>query len=130
MQFYVHLSSISTSPPDLFVAEGDDGFDAGGLGSGNPAAKEGDGQKEEGGTDEAEWVAGLEAVKHGLNEADEGEDEGKAGNDAEEGEPGGFAKDHGPDLSALRAESEADADLVGALGDGIGHDAVNADAGE
>ena len=50
--------------------------------------------------------------------------------DADDGEPGALADDHGADAGALGSEGEADADLVGALGDGVGHDAVDADAGE
>ena len=41
-----------------------------------------------------------------------------------------FAEDEGADLPGLRAEREADVDLLGPLSDDVDHDAVDADPGE
>ena len=48
----------------------------------------------------------------------------------DDGEPGGFAEDHAEHLAGLGAERHADADLAGAAGYVVGHEAVDADAGE
>ena len=112
------------------MAEGLHGLYAGGSGGGDPAGGQGDGEEEEAGGGEGDGVVGAEAVEHGFDEAAEGEGGGEAGGDADDGEPGAFAEDHGADSGALGSEGEADADLVGALGDGVGHDAVDTDAGE
>ena len=71
-----------------------------------------------------------EAVEHGADEAGEQECCSEAGGYAEDGEPGGFAEDHAEHLAGLRAEGHADADFAGAAGYVVGHEAVDADAGE
>src|SRR6185369_11190706 len=55
---------------------------------------------------------------------------GEANGDTDNCKPSAFAQHHTADAGALGSEGEADANLIGALGDGIGHDAVDTDAGQ
>ena len=54
----------------------------------------------------------------------------RADGDADEGESGGLDDDAELDACAGCAERHADADLLGALRDGVGDDAVDAERGE
>ena len=107
------------------------GSDAGGAVGGDPAGDQRHDQQEQGGGGKGEGVAGFEAVQHGLDQADEGERRTDADDDAGEGEPAGFAQ--GPMARIwLRTAPRARRMPIslGALGDGVGHDAVDADARE
>jgi hypothetical protein len=73
---------------------------------------------------------GFQAVEHCADEAGEGDGCGEASDDADDCEPGAFAEDHEEDLTGASSEGHADADLVGAASYVVGHDAVDADAGE
>ncbi len=112
------------------MAEGLHGIDAGGAARRTVGCCDGDRQEDQGGGDEGGGVGGLKTVEHGADEASQGDGCDEAGCDSEDREAGAFAEDHEQDLAGACAEGHADADLAGAAGDVVGHDAVDADAGE
>jgi len=65
-----------------------------------------------------------------ADEAGEAEGSGETDGDANECERRAFAEDHEQDLASAGAKSHANSDLAGAACDVVGHDAVDADAGE
>ena len=67
--------------------------------------------------------------QRGDGSGDEQGGEG-AGRDADEGQAEGFDEDAALDVGGGCAEGHADADLLRALGDGVGDDAVDAEGGE
>ncbi len=69
-------------------------------------------------------------VEPGGEKFGEGEAEGDAGDEAGGDGGGGGAEDEAGDVAGGGAECEADAEFVGAGGDGVGDDAVEADDGE
>ena len=73
---------------------------------------------------------GGDAEEDGAEEAGEEEGGDEAGEDAEGGELEGAGENELEDVGAGRAERDADADLFVSLGDEIGDDAVDAEAGE
>jgi hypothetical protein len=70
----------------------------------------------------AEEQAG-DCARHGLGG-------GRAHGDAYEHQHKGVAQDHAPDGGALGAQSHADSDFIGAAGNVVGHQAIDADAGQ
>src|SRR5882762_116614 len=71
-----------------------------------------------------------EAEELALDYAGERQGRGYAGNYADGYEQEDFAHDHPDDVATGGAEGHANADFAGALGDGVGHDAVEADDSE
>ena len=72
------------------------------------------------------WIA----KEHIGDEARAGEGDGDADRDSDSDEEKYLAHDEPADIGAFRAEGHADADFVGAAGDHVGHQTVDADAGE
>src|SRR5260370_38515601 len=73
---------------------------------------------------------GGEAEKLALDYAGQCKGGGDAGNYADGYQQEDFAHDHPDDVAASGTEGHANADFAGALGDGVGHDAVEADDSE
>src|SRR6266849_5682035 len=71
-----------------------------------------------------------EAEELALDYAGQCKGGGDAGGYADGYQQEDFAHDHPDDVAACGAEGHANADFAGALGDGVGHDAVEADDSE
>jgi hypothetical protein len=75
-------------------------------------------------------IPGFDAEEEAGDEAGEAEGRADADDDANDGEAHAMPDDEGADAGAVGAESHADAHLLGALLDGVGHEAVDADGGQ
>src|ERR1700754_5001608 len=104
--------------------QGGDGVDVGGAAGGNPAGDERDDEEQRGDQGEGCDVPWPDAVEQAGGEARGGESEGNADEQCDDGETHSSADDHGLHLGGACAEGHADADLAGALADGVAHDAV------
>src|ERR1700676_1350725 len=116
--------------PGSLVAKGDEGVGAKGAARGNVVREERDDAESDGNHEEGLRVARANAEEKMGKVAREGEGSGNAEGGAHEGEAGALAENEAKDVLVLRAEGDANADFVGALGDRVGHDAVDADDGE
>src|ERR1700739_1279717 len=114
----------------LLVAEGDYGIDAGGAAGWEVAGEKASGQESDWGEEEGPRIEGGDAPELGLQNAQRGEGDTEAENDAAADKEKSFAKDEGEDIGGERAESHADAEFVGLQGDGIGHNTEETDEGE
>ena len=103
-------------------------FDGGCAAGGNVAGDDGCGEEKDGDSEECGEVDRLHAVECALHgSADEvGSDE--ADGEADAGENHAFPDDEGDDAAAVCAERHAEGDLVRALRDREGHDAVDTEA--
>src|ERR1700761_5079350 len=128
---------------ELFVAEGDDGVEAGGSEGGDEARDDADQREDDEGRDHrcgggaeddvAFVIGGLVDVgveRHRRDEVAEDDGDDHADGAGHEGEDQAFKKELREDVAAARAEGFEDADLAGALGDGDEHDVHDADAAD
>src|SRR5882762_8684235 len=111
----------------LFVAEGGHGIEAAGAEGGDVAGGAGDEGEGGGGESQGEWIVGREAEELALDYAGQGEGSGNACHDTDGNEEENFTHDQPDDVAAGGAESDSNADFAGTLGNGVGHDAVEAD---
>ena len=102
----------------------------GGAAGGKIAGGE-DHEEEEGGDgEESGGVGGLRLEEHGGDEFAESERSNDADEHTGDGEERGLSKDEAKDAVGLGAEGHAQAEFAGALRDGVGGDAVDAETGE
>src|ERR1700761_9390970 len=128
---------------ELFVAEGDDGVEAGGAKGGDEAADDADQREDDEGRDHrggggaeddvAFVVGGLVDVgveRHRRDEVAEDDGDDHADGTGHEGENQAFKKELREDVAAACAKGFEDADLAGALCDGDEHDVHDAHAAD
>src|ERR1700675_13420 len=114
----------------LFVAEGFDGVEAGGLGGGPDAEDQADGD----GNGKADDHGPQR--HHRLHRGDHGDERNETAAEENADQPAGTREGHGleeelpGDVAAARADGFADADLLRALGDGDEHDVHHAHAAD
>ena len=97
---------------------------------GDVAGDEGRGSEDDGDKGEGGDVPGADLEEQTAKERGGAERAQNSGSDADDGEDAGFAEDELVDGAALGSEGHADTDLAGALADGVGDDAVEADDAE
>ena len=114
----------------LFVTEGFHGIEAAGAPGGDVTGGAGDGCKSNGGNGKRCGIVRGEAEELALHELGECQGSGDAGSDSDGHENKHFTHDHPNDASLRGAKSHANADFAGALGNGVGHDAVEPDDGK
>jgi hypothetical protein len=115
---------------DLFVAQGDDGVDAGGAAGGNEARQQSDGGEQAGDAGKGERVGDTDTKQHAGQEPRKGQGRKHAESDAEKRETSALGEYETQDVAALGAKRDANAEFLGALGDAIGDQAIDAHAGE
>src|SRR6185437_3428763 len=111
-------------------AQGGGGVGGGGAEGGAEGGKQGQGEHEGGCGGEGDGVSSAGAGEERLQQAAGGKRQAEAGGDADRKQPCGFAQHHGENVATLGAERHAEAELAQARADGVGHDAVEAQAGE
>src|SRR5207245_569664 len=113
-----------------FVAQGGHGIEAAGAEGWNVASGAGNEGESGGGEAQRQWIMGSEAEELTLDDTSQGESGGDACHNADGYEKKDFAHDQPDDVAAGSAEGDANADFSGALGDSVGHDAVETDDSE
>src|ERR1700758_4480000 len=108
----------------LFVTQSDDGVDASGAARGEITRGDADQGQEKRYGEEGGGIGGADAVEKRAQEASKREGSDQAGAYAEEGDACAFADDAAKHVGGLSAESDADSDLTGALGDDVRHHAI------
>src|SRR5712664_2200772 len=114
----------------LFVAEGYDGVDAGGTTGGDEASQQGDESEQGGDAGKGERVGGADAEEKAGQEARDRQGGGNSQCEAEQRQTSSVTQDEAEDIPALGAEGNADAEFLGALGDAVGDEAVDAHGGK
>ena len=114
----------------LFVAEGDDGIDAGSAARGNEARGQCDEHEKGGDGADRQWIVGVEIVEHGFEIARYTKGDADADRNADERQNKTLFDDETQNVADLRTEGHARADFMGAARDFIRQQAIQADAGE
>ena len=119
-----------TTASGLVVAQRDHRVDAGGSAGGDVTGEKGDGEEDEDHCQEGYGVGWIGSEEEGGDQTGGCEGDYRAYGDADEGEQQRRLNDAELDLREGSAERHADSDLLGALGDGVGDDAVDSERGE
>ena len=106
------------------------GVDAGGAPRGEITCESGDGCQQNEHADESGWVSGGYAEEEAADGASESPGRSNSDEDADGGESERLKKDTGLKFLRGSAEGHADTDFLGALGDGIRDDGVDAERGK
>ncbi len=112
----------------LFVAEGNDGVDAGGTARREVGSSDGNERQQRSGADKCDRIGGADAKEETAQGTRKNESEGDAHRNADQRKAEAFAYNDAKDLAGTSAERDANADLADAQGYGIRHDAIDADS--
>src|ERR1700694_1636668 len=123
------MSELKLRPPS-FVAERDDGVHASGAARRDEARQQSDKRQQASDAGKGERVGGADTEKQGSQEARESERGENADGHAQERKACPLCKHEAQNIAALSAESDANAEFLGPLGDAVSDQAIDDDGGQ